>query len=55
MKLGIFILTAATMGLAILLNGHFHLLHRFHEWRMERKVDGTAEWQKFKQAFEVRK
>jgi len=55
MKMGIFILTSFVIFLAVLLNGHFHLIHRFQEWRYERKVDGTQEWQEFKKAFEVEK
>jgi uncharacterized membrane protein HdeD (DUF308 family) len=55
MKFGILIVAGSVIGLAVLLNGHFNFIHRFQEWRYERKVDNTQEWQAFKDAFEVQK
>jgi hypothetical protein len=51
----IVILALMFVTLLVLGNRHFGWLHRFQEWRYERQMDETYEWQEFNDAFKVEK
>jgi len=55
MSLEISILILGLVAVGVSLHRKGFNLHRFREYKAGREVDGTQEWQAFKDAFEVRK